>query len=275
MCENKVARIDLDQIVAEKFLKKKLPKVVMYFLKKIAHQDDLNELFASAPGKKNLDFIDVCMKYFNITCNVVGLENLPQDGRRLIFVCNHPQGALEAICIAKVLGYKYDGKLKFYANEFLTLIEPLKEMFLPIYKHRNQSRENIQMIKDFYKSDNHLVLFPAGITAQKCGNKIMDSEWNKGFVKAAIVNQRDVVPLYFQAQNSDLFYRIENFRRFIHSKINFEIALFVDEIFKQKGNTFTLYIGNSICFETFNDTKSHKEWAAWLRGIVSKLPTLG
>lgn len=272
MNENEVARIDLDQIVADRLPGRKIPKFVMNFLKKIAHQDEINELFAGAPGKKNIDFIDECMKYFHVSCNVIGEENLPVNDQKFIFASNHPLGALEAITIAHVLGHKYDGKIKFYANEFLTLLEPLKELFLPIYKYGNQGRDNLQTIQDFYNSDNHLITFPAGATSRKYGDKIIDLEWQKNFIKSSVQHKRDVVPLYFKARNSKLFYQIEKFREIIHSKVNFEMVLLADELFKQKGNTFTLYIGNPVPWQTFGKSKKTKEWAAWVKEIVYELP---
>ena len=95
------------------------------------NQFELSFYFASAPGKKNMEFADACMRYLNVTCHVVGEENFPADGSKLIFACNHPQGGIETICIAHVLGKKYDEKIKFYANKFLCCLEPLKELFLP------------------------------------------------------------------------------------------------------------------------------------------------
>lgn len=274
MGENEIAKIDLDQIVTDRLKGRKIPKFAMRFLKKIVHQDEINELFALNPGKKNMDFIDGCMDYFNVSCDVVGLENLPKNGKTLIFTSNHPLGALEAIVMAYVLGHQYDGKIKFYANEFLTLIDPLKEMFLPIYKYGAQGRENIQVIQDFYNSENHLITFPAGATSRKYGDEIIDLEWHKNFVKTSEQYERDVVPLYFKARNSKFFYRLEKFREIIRSKVNFEMILLSDELFKQKGNKFTLYIGQPIPWQTFDKSKTKKEWAAWVKDIVYRLPKL-
>lgn len=270
----KLAKLDLDRIASERYPDKKIPKYLLWFLKKIMHQNDLNKLFALSKGRRNLDFVDDCMKYFNFNCKVFGRENLPPDtGKKFIFVSNHPQGGIEAICIAYVLGHAYGGKIKFYANEFLTILDPLKDMFLPINKHRRQNRENIRIIEDFYhKSEDHLIIFPAGVTSFKHRGKVLDHQWQKNFIQASVCNHRDVIPLFFQAKNSNLFYRMENFRKFIHSKVNFEIALFVDEIFRQKGNSFTLYIGRPIPWEKFDKTLSVRQWADYVRNITYHLP---
>ncbi|MDD2438490.1 MAG: 1-acyl-sn-glycerol-3-phosphate acyltransferase [Massilibacteroides sp.] len=268
---NDDVRLDIKQLVAERFPGEQIPGFLIHLLAKILRQDAINELFIQAQGKTGLDFVDVCVAYLDFLCNVKGEENLPSGDDPLIFVCNHPQGGVEAICLASFLGHKYNGKIRLYANEMLSILHPLNELFLPIYKHGAQSRENLCAIKSFYETDNHLIVFPAGVTAHKFRGKIVDNEWHKHFIKSAVHNKRDVVPLYFQARNSDFFYFIENFRRRIHAKINFEVILFANEFFKQKGNTFNLYIGKPIPWETFDQTRSPQEWAKWVREYVFNL----
>ena len=273
--EVKVSRVDTGQLIDKMLPVKKLPGFVIRFLERLFAINKINRLFASAPGTKNLEFVDACTKYLDITCHVVGEENLPYGEDNLIFVSNHPQGGIEAICIAHILGQKYGNRIKFFANEILNCFEPLKEMFVPVYRDRQKNRENMRVINEFYKTDNHLVVFPAGITSSKANGKMIEHEWSKNFVKAAIQYQRDVVPLYFQAQNSKLFYWIENFRKSIRSRINFDTVLFGHEFFKQRGKTLTLYIGKPVLWTTFDKSKTPKEWANMVKHIVLGLYVKG
>ena len=270
--ELKIAKVDIGQIVRSEFAGKKIPGFFIKILKWIGHEEGLNKLFASAPGKKNLDFVDACMDFYRIKCDVNGLENLPDDGKPLIFVSNHPLGALEAICIAHVIGHRYNGKINFYANEILTWVEPLKEKFIPVSKKGYQNRESVKKVQEFFQSDEHVVIFPAGATSRKYGDKIIDLEWHKNFVQKSVEYRRDVVPLYFKGQNSTFFYRLEKFREMIGSKVNFEMLFLVDEIFKQRGNTFTLYIGKPVGWQTFDNTKTPGQWAQTVKKMVYKLP---
>lgn len=270
--ELKITKVDIGQIVRRELAGKKIPGFFIKIMKKLGHEDGLNELFASAPGKKNLDFVDACMNFFRIKCRVIGIENLPADGKPLIFTSNHPLGALEAICIAHVIGHRYNGKINFYANEILMWVEPLKEKFLPVSKKGFQDREYVKKVQDFFQSDEHVVIFPAGATSRKYGDKIIDLDWNKNFVQKSVQYQRDVVPMYFKGQNSTFFYRLEKFREMIGSKVNFEMLFLVDEVFKQRGNTFTLYIGEPVSWQTFNSTKTPRQWAQTVKEMVYKLP---
>ena len=272
MTENRIAKLELKQLLADRYSKKKIPGFVLRILEKIIAVDKINTLFAAIPGKKNMEFIDACMKYLDVTCHVTGEENLPPEGSKLIFASNHPQGGIEAICIASVLGKKYDGKIKFFVNELLCCIEPLQEMFLPLYRRRLQDKAHVRIINDCYKSDCQLVVFPAGVTASKIKGEFMDHTWRKNFITAAVQNQRDVVPVYFQAKNSDFFYFLENLRRAIHSPVNFDVILFGHEFFKQRGKTFTLYIGKPVAWETFDKSHSPAEWANKVKDIVFSLP---
>ncbi|MDR1455430.1 MAG: hypothetical protein LBJ01_07255 [Tannerella sp.] len=256
--------------MAERFPGRRLPGFVLDIIGKIVHQDDINALFANAPGRKNLDFVDSCMEQLRFTCRVTGEAHLPVDGRRLVFACNHPQGGVEAICIAHVLGRRYEGKIKFYANEFLTVFTPLEDLFLPVY--RQQNRDSLRRISEFHETDHHLVVFPAGATAYRSKGRLTEHEWRKHFIKVAVEHRRDVVPLYFEAENSDLFYRIENFRKRIHSKVNFEVLLFAREFFRQRGRTFTLHIGKPVPWQTFDRTETHREWAHRMQLLATGLP---
>lgn len=270
--EIKKVRIDFDQLASTLFAGKKIPRFLMRILKKIAHEDGLNKLFDSAPGKKNMDFVDACMDFYRIRCIVKGIENLPADAKPLIFASNHPLGALDAISILHLIGHRYDGKIKFYANEILNHVEPLKEMVLPVSKYSYQGRNNVRKVQEFFRSSEHLLIFPAGATSRKYGDKIIDLEWQKNFIQKSVHYNRDVVPLYFEARNSTFFYFLEKIREKMNSRINFEMLFLVDEIFKQKGNTFTLYIGQPVSWETFDDSKTLQEWAAVVKELAYKLP---
>lgn len=269
--ENEVVRVDFENILCTRWPNLKLPRIFTHLLKKIAREDDLNALFESLAGVKNVPFMDGCMKYFDLSVNVIGKENLPRNGHPCIFTSNHPLGALDAVTIGHVLGNEYNGNIKFYANELLTVVKPLEEMFLPIFKIGTQSRENVQIIRDFFHSDTHLITFPAGATSRNYGDKIIDLRWQKNFIQKSIEYQRDVVPLYFNARNSKFFYRLEKFRKAIRSKVNFEMIFLVDEMFKQHGNNYTLIIGKPIPWQTFDRSKTQLEWAAYVKEITYKL----
>lgn len=270
---NDIVKLDTEKFLKDRFPDKKFPSLLVKLIRYMICEKQINGLYSDAQGKKNVEFATSCMKSMNVTCQVVGEENFPTNGEKLIFASNHPQGGIEAICIAHVLGTRYNGKIKFYANEFLQAVEPLKELFLPIYRKRHlQTRDSVEAINEFYKSENQLITFPAGVTSFKKNGVIIDHPWRKSFIKASVQYQRDVVPMYFKARNSHFFYFLENFRKRIHFPVNFEVALFAKEIFKQQGKNLTLYVGKPIPWQTFDRSKSLEEWTEYVRQKVYELP---
>jgi hypothetical protein len=51
-------------------------------------------------------------------------------------------------------------------------------------------------------------------------------------------------------------------------KANIEMLYLVNEMFKQKGKSITVIIGEPIPYTTFDSSKSPAEWAKWVKAIV-------
>src|SRR5665647_1818791 len=60
--------LDLDSVIGNKnpALRKGLPRVVLNYLKKVIHQDDLNEIVRKYGHLYGLDFLDACLKGFGV-----------------------------------------------------------------------------------------------------------------------------------------------------------------------------------------------------------------
>ncbi len=272
--EEKVMHLDVDEILRAKAPDKKFPKVVVNYLKKILHQDDLNAFFKRAHGKKNVDFIEYALGegLLSVTADFDGIENLPDDDKRYIFVSNHPLGGLDSVVLGLLLGKKYDGKVKYFANDVLMFLEPMKEMFLPVNKvgAASEVRENAIAVDEFFRSENHLITFPAGTCSRKINGVIQDKPWKKSFITKAVQYQRDVIPIFFNARNSNFFYNLSNIRTKLGLP-NVEMLYLVNEMFKQKGNHFHAKIGKPIPYSTFDKSKTPQQWAEWVRGKVYEL----
>lgn len=263
-----VPKIDIDEVIRQKAPNKKIPKLIVNYLKRIAHQENLNKYFQSVSEQKGIPFIDSTLKKFGVSVEVSGEENLPPKEGKYIFVSNHPLGGLDGVTLGKVIGNHYDGKVKFFANDFLMYVDQLKEMFIPINKVGAQSKDISKAIDAFFESDNHLITFPAGACSRKIHGEIKDFEWKKTFVMKAIQYQRDVIPIHFEAKNSKFFYNLANWRTKLGIKVNIEMLYLVNEMYKQNGNVFKVKIGKPIPYQTFDKTKNPAEWANWVREKV-------
>lgn len=273
MEKDDLMQLNIEEILAQKLPNKKIPKFLVNYLKKIVHQDELNGFFKEAHGKENFDFIaEAIYHHLQSGADFEGLENLPPKEGRYIFVSNHPLGGLDSLILGEKLGQKYDGKIKFFANDILMFLKPMKEMFLPVNKggKGGNTRENAQAVDEFFKSDNHLITFPAGANSRKINGKIQDLPWLKTFVTKATQYERDVVPIYFDARNSNFFYNLSRIRTKLGLP-NIEMLYLVDEMYKQRGKRFHVKIGKPILYTTFDKSKTPQQWAAWVREKVYEL----
>lgn len=268
MKPHSIIKIDIDQVVKQRAKNKKVPKFLVNYLKKIVHQEEINQFFVDHPTAKNLEFIEAGLKYMGIKTEIYGRENLPPKDGRYIFASNHPLGGMDGMATGYLIGREYDGKVRFFSNDLLTNLEPLKEMFIPVNKLGSQSRLHAQMMDDLYNSDNHLVTYPAGMCSRKINGQIVDPEWKKNFIAKAVQYKRDVVPIYFEGRNSNFFYNLARIRKFLGIKFNIEMMYLSDEMFKQRGSTFTIKIGKAIPWQTFDKSKTQAEWAARVKEIV-------
>ncbi len=267
MNKTKNITIDIEKVVKNKAPKIKVPKFIINYLRRIVHEKEINDFFVKYPGVRNLEFIESAFEFLHVTTKIEGKENLPKGGK-YIFAGNHPLGGLDGITTGYLLGKEYEGKIRFFSNDILMNVEAMHEMFIPVNKVGSQSKGHASKMQALYESDNHLLTYPAGMCSRKVNGKITDLEWKKNFISKAIEYERDIVPIYFEGRNSNFFYNLANLRKFFHIKFNIEMMYLVDEMFKQKGRNFTIRIGKPIPWQIFDKSKSHTEWAAWVKNIV-------
>lgn len=266
-------QINLRKIIRGRLSKKAnrlIPDFAIRLLEKIVCQNELNGILARTFPHEGVKFAAAVLDDLNIEVSVVGLENIPKDGR-FIFASNHPLGGLDGIALIKVLGGLYgDDGFKFLVNDMLMNIAPLRPVFLPINKYGSQGREAAKLINAAYESDTQMLIFPAGLVSRKQkGGKIKDLEWQKAFVMKAIEYQRDIIPVRFEGLNSSFFYNFAKWRKLLNIKINIEQALLPSELCKAKGKKFRIVIGRPITWQILDiQQKTPKQIAAEIKRIV-------
>ena len=271
---NDVLQIDVERVLYSKnpALKKVMPGFLIRYLKRIVHQDELNEFLRLTGHLKNAEFIKAGLEFFYIRYNVSGSENIPGSGR-YIFVSNHPLGGLDGLVFIYELS-KYFSDLKFPVNDILMNITNLSGIFLPVNKHGAQGREAARMIEEAYASESQILYYPAGLCSRKKKGIIRDLQWHKSFISKSVQYKRDIVPAFFSGRNSNFFYNLSNFRNFLGIKANIEMLYLVDELFKQKGKEIALIFGKAIPWQTFDNSKTPPEWAEWVKGKSYELNRL-
>jgi len=266
-------KIDVRQVLRSKLKDKaaRIPNFVVNYLIRLIHQDELNDILERYHDLQGVDFMQAVVGYFGLSLNVSGLENLPKDSRKYIFVSNHPLGGLDGICLAAIIGKHFGGAIRYFVNDLLLYIPNLQSIFVPVNKHGSQNRETVSLTEEAYRSENQILTFPAGLCSRRQNGKIRDLEWKKSFIQKALEHHRDVVPIHFEGRNSNFFYRFANFRKHFGIKFNLEMLYLPSEMFKQRGKTFGITIGKPIPYGRFDSSKKPSEWADWVKQKVYEL----
>lgn len=267
--------IDIDKILRDKMGAKAkfVPSFAVNWLKRILHEDEVNQFLWDSRGLSGTEWLTECVRYLDMTLQIEGLENLPDkdDGKLYTFVSNHPLGGQDGVALGSIIGKHYDGRFRYLVNDLLLNLPGLKPVSIGINKTGKQSRNFPRMVEAGFKSDNHILMFPAGLNSRKINGKIHDLEWKKTFIVKSVEYQRDVVPIFFGGRNSDRFYRIARFSDKYVKKVNIAMLFLVDEMYRNVGKTFRVAIGKPIPWQTFDKSRTSMEWAKYVEDIVYEL----
>ncbi len=267
--------IDIDKILESKMGRKSkyVPRVLVKWLKRITHEDEVNKFLWESRGKTGTEWLTECVRYLDMTLDIEGEENLPakDDGRLYTFVSNHPLGGEDGVALGSIIGRHYDGRFRYLVNDLLLNLPGLKPVSIGINKTGKQSRDFPRMVEAGFQSDNHMLMFPAGLNSRMIGGKIHDLPWKKTFITKSVEYHRDVVPIYFSGRNSDRFYRIAKWQHRLGLKVNIAMLFLVDEMYRNAHETFTVKIGKPIPWQTFDHSRKPAEWAQWVEDRVYEL----
>ena len=274
MKESVEKTIDIKRILKDKMGSKArfVPCFLVAWLKKIIHEDEVNRFLWENRNLKGTEWLTACVQYLDMTLDIVGVENLPDknDGKLYTFVSNHPLGGQDGVSLGSIIGRHYDGKFRYLVNDLLLNLPGLKPVSIGINKTGKQSRDFPRMVEAGFNSDNHLLMFPAGLNSRRINGEIYDLPWKKTFITKSVETHRDVVPIHFSGQNSKRFYRIAKFSdRYL--PFNLAMLFLVDEMYRNVGKTFRITIGKPIPWQTFNKTKTPMEWANFVEERVYAL----
>ena len=260
--------IDVELALQEKIpdIYKKIPGVLIRLMEKVIRQDDMNRMIHESSHLNGIPLVDWVLDQFGVNIVVKGKKLIPKKGR-YIYPANHPIGGLDGLAIVSVVA-KIHPLIKFVANDLLRVIKGFDSISLYIARFGQINRRNAILINKTLASEAQLLVQPAGTVSKRNPVKISDLAWNKFFIHKAIQYKRDVIPVHVQARNSRLFYNIASFRKIFRIKSNLEMFLLPREMFNKSGKTITITFGIPIAYKTFDDSRTHLEWAQKVREYV-------
>ncbi len=238
--------LDIPAIIASKAPKaaKYIPGFVYRYLKRILHQDELNEIITNGWECSPQGFVQQVFKGWKITYTIEGLDKLDPKGR-YIFASNHPFGGMDGMMIADCL-IEHFGDARVVVNDILMHLEPLKPIWIPVNTLGAQNPEYVRLFDEGFASNHPILMFPAGICSRVVDGKITDLQWKNTFVRRAHATGREVVPMHVEGSLHKGFYRMYKLRKALGIKANIEMLFLVDGMFRQNGKHFTMRVGEPI-----------------------------
>lgn len=227
-----------------------------WVLMKVLKISSLNRIYNRNKYLKNLAFLDGILDDFQIKFEIPeeDIKRLPKEGP-YITISNHPLGGIDGILLLKLM-IEQRSDFKIIANFLLHRIAPLKPYIMPVnpFEDRKEVASSITGFKNaiLHLREGHpLGVFPAGeVSTYRDGKLVVDKPWEEAAMKLIQKAEVPVVPIYFHAKNSRLFYRL--------SKISdtLRTAKLPSELLTQKRRVIKVRIGKSI---SVKDQKEHSD----------------
>ncbi len=225
----------------------------------------LNKFYKNNKHLQGVDFLDKILDEFQIKFEIPeeDLKRLPKDGA-YITISNHPLGGIDGILLLKLM-LEQRQDFKIIANFLLHRIEPMKPYIMPVnpFEDRKDAKSSIIGFKNailHLRGGSPLGIFPAGeVSTYRDGKLMVDRPWEDAAMKLVQKAKVPVVPIYFHAKNSKLFYQL--------SKISdtFRTAKLPSEVLTQKRRIIKVRIGKPISVDDQKEHTSLEEFSEFLR----------
>tara|TARA_R110000796_G_scaffold37722_4_gene95302 strand:+ start:201349 stop:203178 length:1830 start_codon:yes stop_codon:yes gene_type:complete len=236
-----------------------------WFLMKVTRISSINTFYDSIQHLEGKAYANAILAYFEIDFEISEEEfkRLPKEGA-YVTISNHPLGAIDGIILLKLMA-EQRSDFKIMANFLLQRMVPMIPYIIPVnpfesHKNAKSSIAGFKSALQHLKDGHPLGIFPAGeVSTHKDGKLIVDRPWEEAALKLIRKAQVPVVPIYFHARNSGLFYRL--------AKINdvFRTAKIPSEVFTQKNRPIKIRIGHPIAVKTQNEQETLEEYTDLLR----------
>ncbi|WP_406685136.1 lysophospholipid acyltransferase family protein [Seonamhaeicola sp. MEBiC1930] len=236
-----------------------------WILMKVLKISTLNKIYNRNKHLSELDFLNGILGDFSIKFEMPeeDLKRLPKDGA-YITISNHPLGGIDGILLLKLM-LEQRTDFKIIANFLLHRIEPLKPYIMPVnpFEDRKDAASSISGFKNsiLHLREGHpLGIFPAGeVSTYRDGKLVVDKPWEEAAMKLIKKAEVPVVPIYFHAKNSKLFYKL--------SKISdtFRTAKLPSELLTQKRRTIKVRIGKPISVKDQKEYQNLGDFSEFMR----------
>ncbi|MGJ8591692.1 MAG: GNAT family N-acyltransferase [Aquaticitalea sp.] len=236
-----------------------------WMLMKVLKISTLNKIYNRNKHLSEVEFLDAILDDFQIKFDIPeeDFKRLPKEGP-YITISNHPLGGIDGILLLKLM-VQQRSDFKIMANFLLHRIEPMKPYILAVnpFEDHKDAKSSIAGFKSaigHLRNGHPLGIFPAGeVSTYRDGKLVIDRPWEEAAMKLIQKAGVPVIPIYFHAKNSKLFYKL--------SKISdtFRTAKLPSELLTQKRRTIKVRIGRQISVEDQKEHATLPEFSEFLR----------
>lgn len=234
-----------------------------WLLMKVLKISTVNKVYDRNKHLSDVEFLNAILDEYQIKFEIheEDLKRLPKDGA-YITISNHPLGGIDGILLLKLM-LERQPDFKIIANFLLHRIEPLKPYVMPVnpFENHKDTQSSFRGMKDALRhlSDNKpLGIFPAGeVSTYRDGKLVIDKPWEEGAIKLIKKAKVPVVPIYFHAKNSRLFYWLSQISDTLRT------AKLPSELLTQKDRVIKVRIGKPISVaeqDEFDTTETYSEF---------------
>lgn len=242
-----------------------LGTAIGWLLIKTLRIDVINKFYDKHKHLNDLAFLTAILNEFQIKFEIPeeDLKRIPKSGS-FITVSNHPLGGVDGILLLKII-LEQRRDYKIMANFLLHRIAPLKPFIMPVnpFEDRKDIKSSVGGFKQaitHIRSEAPLGIFPAGeVSTIKDDELIVDKQWEPAAMKLIQKAKVPILPIYFHAKNSSLFYQLSSFSGILRS------AKLPSEVLSQKNRVVKIRIGKAIQVKDQTEYTDLDEFTSFIR----------
>lgn len=234
--------------------------------------NEVNALYDKLKDKTGKDFFDSFVRERELKYIVFeeDLAKIPKTGP-FILVSNHPLGAIDGIIMTKILS-EIRPDFKVMGNFLLEKIKPMEPFVIPVnpFENRKELQSSASGMRETLKHIQNggcVGIFPAGAVSNKNNifKEVRDKEWEKPALKLIKMAKVPVVPMYFHAKNSTLFYNMAK----LHPDL--QTLMLPAEMMHKREKPIRIRIGKPVSVKVMEEEESIQELGEFLQNKIYML----